>query len=393
MTLLQYVPIPTWRDFIDIVFLTLVTYHLYVWFRETRALRVLIGLVVLGGIYSIAKFWGLFLTTWVFQVLWQVLLILLLILFQSEIRQVLEKVSPLRYLRSLRYHPGESLIRDIVQVVFEMAREKTGVLIVITRNDNPSEFLHSGHNIMALPEPSLIKSIFNRYAPTHDGALVVSKDRLIQMGALLPLSEKKDIPDHFGTRHRAAIGLTERTDSICLVVSEERAEVATVVEGAIQIWADPESLTQQLIEWTTPQQVSRPVLAEFVQSAFTRNWKSKLSALLIVAVAWLVLAGQQINTINMYAQIHHANIPDGMLIGKTSVNTVRLTLSGNRNSISALKEQDVHVRVDMGAYARGEHLIKLSDKNVELPLGVKVDMVTPQQIKVVLEPEQKVVIP
>jgi len=85
---------------IDVLFLTLVAYQLYVWFRGTRALRVLIGLVVLGGVYSLAKLWDLFLTTWVFQIFWQVLLILLLILFQSEIRQVLEKVSPLRFLPS-----------------------------------------------------------------------------------------------------------------------------------------------------------------------------------------------------------------------------------------------------------------------------------------------------
>ena len=77
MPLLQFIPVPTWRDLIDILFLTLVLYQLYVWFKETRALRVIIGLVVLGGIYSVAKAWDLFLTTWVFQILWQVLVILL----------------------------------------------------------------------------------------------------------------------------------------------------------------------------------------------------------------------------------------------------------------------------------------------------------------------------
>ena len=104
MSFFEFIPAPTWRDLIDILFLTIVAYQLYIWFQGTKALRVLIGLVVLGGIYSLAKLWGLFLTTWVFQVLWQVLLILLLILFQSEIRQVLEKVSLLRYLRSRRRH-------------------------------------------------------------------------------------------------------------------------------------------------------------------------------------------------------------------------------------------------------------------------------------------------
>ncbi|MGD9119629.1 MAG: hypothetical protein PVG59_03045, partial [Desulfobacterales bacterium] len=94
MYLIDLIPTPMWRDIVDILFLTVVVYHLYVWFRESRALRVIIGLVALGGVYSIAKLWDLYLTTWVFQILWQVLLILLLILFQTEIRQVLERVSP-----------------------------------------------------------------------------------------------------------------------------------------------------------------------------------------------------------------------------------------------------------------------------------------------------------
>jgi DNA integrity scanning protein DisA with diadenylate cyclase activity len=133
--LLDLIPAPTWRDIVDILFLTIVAYQLYVWFRESRALRVIIGLVALGGIYSIAKFWDLFLTTWVFQILWQVLLILLLILFQAEIRQVLEKVSPMRYLRSRRRVFQKTFAKELTQTLFEMAADRTGALIVLARND------------------------------------------------------------------------------------------------------------------------------------------------------------------------------------------------------------------------------------------------------------------
>ncbi|MBW1644349.1 MAG: DNA integrity scanning protein DisA nucleotide-binding domain protein, partial [Deltaproteobacteria bacterium] len=170
--MLNFFQFPTLRDLADIVFLTIVAYQLYIWFRETKALRVIIGLVVLGGVYSLAKLWGLFMTTWVFQVLWQVLIILLLILFQSEIRQVLEKVSPLRYFRSRKRFSSEAFLNDLIITSFELAQEKTGALIVISRDDNLSEFIHSGQKIMAIPEPALIKSIFNRYAPTHDGAVI-----------------------------------------------------------------------------------------------------------------------------------------------------------------------------------------------------------------------------
>jgi uncharacterized protein (TIGR00159 family) len=231
--LIDLIPTPMWRDIVDILFLTIVAYQLYIWFRESRALRVIIGLVALGGVYSLAKLWDLYLTTWVFQILWQVLLILLLILFQSEIRQVLERVSPMRYLRSRRRAFKKTFGGELSQTLFEMAGDRTGAIMVLVRNDNPSEFIHAGQTIMALPEPTLIKSIFNRYAPAHDGAIIINQDRITQMGCILPLSENENLPTQYGTRHRAALGLSELTDAVCLVVSEERSEVATVVDGKI----------------------------------------------------------------------------------------------------------------------------------------------------------------
>ena len=292
MPLLNFIPTPTWRDLVDILFLTLVAYQLYQWFRETRALRVLIGLVVLGGIYSVAKLWGLFLTTWVFQILWQVLLILLLILFQSEIRQVLEKVSPLRYLRSRRRAYGGTFAANLAQVVFELAAEKTGALLVLTRDDNPSQLIHAGQKIMAIPDPMLIKSIFNHHAPAHDGAVIISQDRLTHMGCILPLSESQDLPEHYGTRHRAALGLSEVTDAVCLVVSEERSEVASIVGGNIALWDQPEALQEQFKEWLGGPEIQVPTLQRFLEDFFIKNWKTKLGALALVSICWLVLASQ-----------------------------------------------------------------------------------------------------
>ena len=293
MPLLNFIPTPTWRDLVDILFLTLVAYQLYQWFRETRALRVLIGLVVLGGIYSVAKLWGLFLTTWVFQILWQVLLILLLILFQSEIRQVLEKLSPLRYLRSRRRAYGGTYAANLTGVLFDLAAEKTGALVVLTRDDNPSQLIHAGQKVMAIPDPMLIKSIFNHHAPAHDGAVIISQSRLTHMGCILPLSDSQDLPEQYGTRHRAALGLSEVTDAVCLVVSEERSEVASIVGGKIDIWNQPEALQEQLKEWLGGPEIQVPTVQRFLEDFFIKNWKSKLVAFAIVSTCWLVLASHQ----------------------------------------------------------------------------------------------------
>ena len=389
MYLIDLIPTPMWRDVVDILFLTVVVYHLYVWFRESRALRVIIGLVALGGVYSIAKLWDLYLTTWVFQILWQVLLILLLILFQSEIRQVLERVSPMRYLRSRRRAFKKTFGKELCQMLFDMAAERTGALMVLVRNDNPSEFIHAGQPIMALPDPALIKSIFNRHAPAHDGAIIINQDRITQMGCILPLSENEKLPAQYGTRHRAALGLSEVTDAVCLVVSEERSEVATVMGGKIVTWQDPDALTAHLNEVIGGPQINVPAATDFFKGLFIENWRIKLGALALVAIAWFALASQQESELTVAVPVQYMNIPDQLIVDEGSTTTVDLTLSGRRNKIRTLKDQDVQVSVDLSNIDAGKHFIRLSAKNMFLPFGVKIDQVAPQKIFVNLRAESE----
>ncbi|MBW2615804.1 MAG: diadenylate cyclase [Deltaproteobacteria bacterium] len=389
MSLLDFIPSPTWRDVIDILFLTIVAYQLYVWFRGTRALRVLIGLVVLGGVYSLARLWGLFLTTWVFQIFWQVLLILLLILFQSEIRQVLEKVSPLRFLKSRKRVSRGALAKELADVAFDLAREKTGALVVLTRDDDPAEFLHAGQTIMALPEPNLIRSIFNHHAPAHDGALILSEGRLTRMGCILPLSEKEDLPEQYGTRHRAALGISERTDAVCLVVSEERGEVSTIVGGKITTWETPGSLTSSLKDWLSLTEIPGPTFRDFFKGAFIQNWGPKSGALALVTIAWLVLASQQVIKTSVIAPVRYTNLQNELVVDRDSTHMVHLTLSGRRKSIKALEDREVRVYLDLGVFSAGTHQIRLSPKNIDLPLGVMIDRVTPQDIKIILKKPYK----
>lgn len=386
----ELIPIPSWPDVLDILFLGFVAYYLYEWFRETRALRVIIGLIALGGIYSVAKFWGLFLTTWAFQILWQVLLILLLILFQSEIRQVLEKVSPLRYLRLRRNHAKESWAHQLAGVLFDLAAAKTGALIVIRRDDPLTELVHAGHEIQALPDPSLIQSIFNRLSPAHDGALILAKDRLTHMGCILPLSEQTDLPEKYGTRHRAALGLAERCDAVCLVVSEERSEVSSVVGGRVTVWPEPRALAAKISDWTGSPDTRLPAWQNVLRALFVQNWKPKLVALALVTFAWMILATQQEVSIGFTAPILYANVADRLELAGGSARTVSLTLSGSRKSISSLREEDVKVLVDLNKKAAGDYTIKLSATNVDLPLGVKIKQVTPPSIRVALQEPRSV---
>lgn len=384
--LLFDIPVPTWRDIIDILFLTFVVYQLYNWFRETRALRVLIGLAVLGAVYSVARFWGLFLVTLVFQVLWQVLLILLVILFQSEIKQVLERVSPLRYVQSRRRDFSGQLADEIARTAFDLAHEKTGALIIMARDANPTEYMHSGQEINAIPVPALIKSIFNRRGPAHDGAVLIIGGRLAQMGCILPLSERQDIPVEFGTRHRAAFGISEVTDAVCLVVSEERSEVTTIVNGHYAVWREPELLAAQLKQLLGMPEKIGHLSRNFFLSFLKRNWKPKLTAFVLVALAWMILASQQNVKTSITAPVRLMNLPRELVLVDDTPASVRLNLTGNRMFVDALKPQDIRVELDLSSLTAGVHKILLSRRDVDLPLGIAIDSVVPQQVEVTLKP-------
>jgi len=383
--MLKLLPFLTLRDLADIGFLTVVAYHLYIWFRRTRALRVLIGLVLLGLIYSLAKIWGLFLTTWVFQILWQVLIILLLILFQSEIRQVLERVSPLRYLRARKMIASVSLSRDIAETAFDLARSRTGALIVIARESDPSEFLNGGHKIMALPKPILIKTIFDHHTPAHDGAMVISDGRITTVGCILPLSAKENIPDRFGTRHRAALGLAERTDSICVVVSEERSEVSTVAGETITVWETPEALALELDSLLRRPAPPKFKLWPFLTGLFKNNWKVKLGSLALVSLAWLVLANPQEVNVTFSSPVRIMNVPEALTVSETSAQEVRISAVGRRHSVKALDRQDAKVTIDLTGYRQGAHLVTLSAENIDIPTGIRVERFSPQNLMVILK--------
>ena len=161
------------QDVLDILFLTVVAYHLYLWFRGTKAFKALVGLFVLGIIFTLARTWGLFLTTWVFQILWQVLVILLIILFQSEIRQALEKVNPLQALGLRKRASMGKWIKELTEAVFSMAERKIGALILIERTDAVTEWLTDGQQLEGEPNPELLLSIFQKDSPLHDGAVVI----------------------------------------------------------------------------------------------------------------------------------------------------------------------------------------------------------------------------
>ncbi len=240
------------QDILDILFLTLVAYYLYIWFRGTKAFKALIGLIVLGVVFTIARTWGLFLTTWVFQIFWQVLVILLIILFQSEIRQALEKVNPLKSLGFYKVPDPGKWVPSFTAGVFQLASRNIGALIIIERIDLIEEWITGGRPLNGDPVPEVLLSIFQKESPLHDGAVVIRGGQIVVVSSYLPLSSAEGLPNEWGTRHRAALGLTERCDAWVVIVSEERGEVSVARYGKIEKMETAERLSRLVIEAIGP---------------------------------------------------------------------------------------------------------------------------------------------
>jgi diadenylate cyclase len=156
------------QDVVDILFLTVVVYYLYIWFRGTKAFKVLVGLLALGIIYTIARAWRLFLTTWAFQILWQVLVILLIILFQSEIRQVLERVNPLRIIGFHAPSGATDWVPGFAQAILSMAKGRIGALVILERGDRTQDWTTACIPLQGEPSPEILLSVFEKDSPLHD---------------------------------------------------------------------------------------------------------------------------------------------------------------------------------------------------------------------------------
>ena len=370
------------QDVLDILFLTVVAYHLYLWFRGTKALKALVGLLVLGIIFTLARTWGLFLTTWFFQILWQVLVILLIILFQSEIRQALERVNPLQMIGLRKASIPEKWIPGFTQAIFSMAQRKIGALVIIERSERAEEFVAEGQPLEGEPTPELLMSIFQKESPLHDGATMIRDGRIVQVACYLPLSPDEGLPKHWGTRHRAALGLSERCDAWVVVVSEERGEVSLAREKEMVPIKDPQELSRFLTEAVTRPSQGKVAWQGKIRSLVLNQWRAKLGTLFLISLLWLLFAGQQDFEATFAISLQLAGMPAQMEVLQPVNPKVRITVRGLRKDASTLSEKNVLAELDLSMVSLGRRIFPITRENIRLPNDrIQVIRIEPNQLE------------
>ena len=237
---------------LDIAITALLIYGLLSLIRGTRAVRLVIGVTVLYAIYVAAQLLGLTLLQQILQAGAVVGLLALVVVFQPELRRALERIGRVGSFSWL-FDPGtrreyERVSRDIAQVAARLAADRVGALIVIERETGLQDSAETGVLVDAKLTPEMLETLFAPRSPLHDGAVIVRHDRIVAAAAVLPLSETSTYRERFGTRHRAALGITEQTDAVAVVVSEETGGISLVERGRIVRHLDEERLRRLLVE-------------------------------------------------------------------------------------------------------------------------------------------------
>jgi uncharacterized protein (TIGR00159 family) len=224
-----------WQDGIDIGILTFLVYRLLQILRGSRAIQMILGLAVILVAYASSRALGLFTLSWIIDNFLGSIILVIIVIFQSDIRRALTQVgtAPLLGATERALQKREDIIEEVCQAATTLATKRFGGLIVVQREVGLNEYMEIGTRLDARVSRELIESVFQPHSPIHDGALVIQKRRVTAVRCLLPLSTNPRLKGSWGTRHRAAIGVTEETDAVAVVVSEQEGKAALVVGGNV----------------------------------------------------------------------------------------------------------------------------------------------------------------
>ena len=370
-----------WQDLVDILINSYIVFRLYVLFRGTNVVRVLIGIAFLWFLQKLAGYLGLIITSWAIKGVTAFAALIIIVVFRNEIRSALQVKNLKTILWGVPRKSVETPVEIVVDSAYELARKRIGALIVFPGRENLEEATHSGISWQGLLSREMIISIFWHNGPVHDGAAIIEGDRIKEVGVILPLSRRKDLPPHFGTRHRAAAGLAENTDALIIVVSEERGNVVVAKGAQFKVVRGKEELSKILIEHLG---------LDEKQEGFLIKGKLELAIAGLVSVVfisgiWFSFTRGLDTMVTLDAAIEYVNWNPKMEVLETSGNTARVNLSASTTLIKSLKPEQVRLKIDLSKAVPGNNKYTITQNNIALPPGVNFIKVEPPSVEVSLD--------
>jgi diadenylate cyclase len=366
-----------WQSVIDFIVLASALYLLLRWSRQARALRLALAILGLRVGALLARQLDLVITSWVLDAATVIALLSLIVVFQPELRRAL-----MRFDISGRgtQTPHGSTLFAVGAAAWSLAQARCGALIVIARKDSLAELVSGGVTLGGHVSTGVLTAVFQKASPVHDGAVIIEGESIARVGVILPLTQRTQIRDRFGTRHRAGLGLAERSDALVVVCSEERGEVTLMWADQVRLMKSAEELVSTmgtLIE----RNLSHPAFS--LAALRSPETVLKGTAVALAALVWsltFLFPGRSVRVRTI--PVEFTNVPAGLTIAAPSTDTLEVWLRGSQFLFETVNLEAMVARCDLGAAHEGLNAIALAPGAIETPLGIRVETVAPQQIRV-----------
>jgi uncharacterized protein (TIGR00159 family) len=387
------------RDVFDILLTAVIIGGFLVLFRKTKSTWIVVTSIAGFTIfYLVAYYLNLYTVLSIVNAFLGGVVVILVIVFQKELRRFAEwiNIAAVRRRFSKRRKYGDDSARSIIEIVasaaFEMARRKVGGLIVFPGKESISSFVSGGFDLDGKVSDPLLLSIFDTSSPGHDGAVVIEEDVIKKFGVVLPLSERDDYErlQHLGTRHRSALGLVERTDALCVVISEEKKRISVAFDGAIEAVETKETLEEKLRSFLNVSETnvprSRVKLAGFLLYLKNRI-RDALLAIALAIVFWLIISYPQSGIIQkeFIAPIVLTSIPNNATVERLTTLDVTVLLSGSEKDFELLNENSIKVVIDVASKLLNDQtryvMVALKPDDIQRPSPIKLIKITPAQVE------------
>lgn len=372
-------------DLVDIAFMAALIYFVLISFKRSRAAFVLTGMLIVAAVYLVAQQFNLVLTAGVFQWFFAVIVFAWVVIFQEEIRRFFEQVAVWSFRRHLRRGRKMELPREeamiLVRTLVDLARERIGALIVLPGKNMIRGYVDGGDELNGQLSEPLLKSIFDPHSIGHDGAVIVEGNMITRFGVHLPLSKDLKKMKRGGTRHAAALGLSELSDSLCLVVSEERGIISAVRKGEIREIENAELLSnviERFYHEIMPGKERRGLLG-----FFQRNMKEKLGAVGLALLLWFVqVYGSKIVYKTFTLPVEYPEPSSRSLVIETDPKEVEVTFSGPRRTIYFVRKGELRLSLKKLGERPGSRTARLSGINLSFPKSISLESIDPKVVTV-----------
>lgn len=369
-------------DLLDIILVAAVIYAILSWLRgsipESASRRIFVAAPVAAVVYVLVRVFDLYLLETVIRVLFIVLLIVAVVVFQSDIRRTFDRVVTAKYGRRRGPSGAASVIDTIVEVAAKMAEMRMGAIIGIKGREPLDSHVHGGIKLGGLVTQPLLLSIFHPETPGHDGAVIIDRDRVTRFAAHLPLASNVPEVSRFGgTRHAAALGLAEESDALVVVVSEERGTIAMAHHGVLQPDIGVSELKANLKSFWSENYERN----EMVRLAWWRRPHLQTAgvAATLAMLFWLLVVYSPNTVIRSLAvPIEIRNLPEGWSLEGDLPSEAEIVLSGSEQVFRRLNQSELAISIDASEPDGGSQEIVLGEGNLDLPAGISLNRVAPQ---------------